>query len=219
MQQAWETFTDAQLVTSLKQGESSAFEEILKRYEAKVYNLVRGLTRNDSDAQDALQEAFLSVFKKIGSFKQESSLSTWIYRIAVNAALMTIRKRRHREERSISLDVYMPRFAENGHRVVELPDWNPRADDLLLNKELAQHLRESIQALDPAYRAVFVLRDQEGMSNEEVAAILKIGVPAVKSRLHRARLFLRERIKRYWWGTIRPHGTFSVGRRGAAEAR
>jgi RNA polymerase sigma-70 factor (ECF subfamily) len=219
MQQARASFTDAQLVASLKQGDPSAFEELLKRYETKVYNLVRGLTRNEADAQDALQETFLSVFRKIGSFKEQSSLATWIYRIAVNSALMTIRKRRKREERSISLDEYMPKFAGNGHRVVELPDWSPTADEVLLNKELAQHLRESIQALDPAYRTVFILRDQEGLSNEEAAAILKISVAAVKSRLHRARLFLRERIKRYWWGTIRPGGTFSVRRRGAAEAR
>ncbi|HEU4400562.1 MAG TPA: sigma-70 family RNA polymerase sigma factor [Candidatus Polarisedimenticolia bacterium] len=218
MEQAERQPTDSQLVTSFRGGEPAAFEEILRRYEAKVYSLVRGMTRNDADAQDSLQDTFLQVYRNIASFKGESSLSTWIYRIAVNSALMTIRKRRH-DEKSVPIDEYMPQFEEGGHRVAVLPDWSPRADDLLLNKELATHLREAIAALDPEYRTVFVLRDQEGLSNEEVATILDLSVPAVKSRLHRARLFLRERIKRYWWGTIKPHGMFSNRRTGAAGCR
>lgn len=206
---------ETRLVALLKAGEESGFEEMLRAYEKKVYSLVRGLTRNDSDAQDALQETFLSVYRKIGSFKGNSSLSTWIYRIAVNAALMTIRRRR-RDDRSVPIEDYLPEFDGAGHRVVALPDAGPGADDVLLNQELAAHLRESIRALEPAYRTVFVLRDQEGLSNEEVAAILKLSVAAVKSRLHRARLFLRERIQEYWRGTIKPGGRLAKGRRPSA---
>jgi len=209
---------DTTLVSQLKAGRESAFEEVLRRYEKKVYSLVRGLTRNDSDAQDALQETFLSVYRKIGTFKEASSLSTWIYRIAVNAALMTIRRRK-RHDRTVSIDEHLPEFDGAGHRVMALPDWSPDAAAILLNKELSQYLRESIQALEPGYRTVFILRDQEGLSNEEVAAILKLSVPAVKSRLHRARLFLRERIKEYWWGSRKPRGRFSESRKGAARGR
>jgi RNA polymerase sigma-70 factor (ECF subfamily) len=187
--------TDAELVPLLKAGEPAAFEEILRRYEGKVFSLVRGLTRNDSDAQDALQDTFLSVYQKIGSFKGESSLSTWIYRVAVNAALMKIRKRKQ-DDRTVPIDEYLPAFDGAGH-VVALPDGAPLADQVLLNKELAGYLKESIQALPPDDRAIVILRDQEGMSNEEVAAVMGLSVPAIKSRLHRARLYLRARLSRY----------------------
>jgi len=192
--------SEAQLVTSLKKGDPEAFEKIVRRYERKVFSLARSLTRNDSDAEDALQETFLSVFKKIRTFKEESRLSTWIYRIAANAALMKVRSRRGRDEKTVSIDDYMPEFDEGGHRVATVPDWPPRGDDLLIRRELAAFLRDSIRCLEPEYRTVFILRDQEDLSNEEVAKILRLSVPAVKSRLHRARLFLRERIKRYWYG-------------------
>lgn len=195
MEQPQAALTDAQLVPLLKAGESTAFEEILRRYEAKVFSLVRGLTRNDSDAQDALQDTFLSVYQKIGTFKGRSSLSTWIYRVAVNAALMKIRKRKH-DDRAVPIDEYLPEFDGAGH-VVALPDGAPLPDRVLLNKELARYLKESIQALPPDDRAIVILRDQEGLSNEEVAAVMNLSVPAIKSRLHRARLYLRERISRY----------------------
>jgi RNA polymerase sigma-70 factor (ECF subfamily) len=188
--------TDAQLVPFLRQGNASAFEEVLKRYEVKAYNLARSLTRNDEDARDALQDAFLSVFRSVKSFKGESSLSTWIYRITVNAALMLIRKRKH-DDKAVSIDEYMPAFDGTGHRVAALPDWHPQVDELLMKKELGERLGEAVKSLPSDYRTVFVLRDQEGLSNDEVAAVLELSVAAVKSRLHRARLFLRERMKRY----------------------
>ena len=201
MSQTQTQMTDAELVTFLQNGDASAFDEIVRRYEHKVFSLARSLTHNESDAQDALQETFLSVFKKIRSFRQQAGLSTWIYRIAVNAALMNVRRRRRRDAANVSYDDYMPKFDDTGHRLTVVPDWPARGDDVLMRKELAAFLRESIRALDPEHRTVFVLRDQEGLSNEEVAEILKLTVPAVKSRLHRARLFLRERVKRFWYGT------------------
>ncbi len=202
MQEARTALSDAELVSSLRTGEAAAFEEILRRYERKVYSLVRGLTRDEGDAQDALQDTFLSVYRKIRSFRGASSLSTWIYRIAVNAALMRIRRRRH-DDKVVPIEDYLPRFDRSGHRVTSGPDGPPRGDEVLLRKELSGFLRASIRALPPEYRTVFVLRDQEGLSNEEVAAILDLSVPAVKSRLHRARLFLRERIGRQGYGTER----------------
>ena len=191
--------SDRQLVARLKAGDESAFEEVLKRYEVKVYNLTRGMLRHDDDAQDALQDTFLSVFKNIGRFKGDSSLSTWIYRIAVNSALMKKRKGR-REEKHVAIEEYMPEFDDTGHRVAVVPDWHPAVDRLLLNKELGAMLRQWIAELAPEYRTVFLLRDQEELANEEVAAILGLSVAAVKSRLHRARMYLRERAKRYVYG-------------------
>ncbi len=191
--------SDAQLVPLLKAADEAAYEELLRRYETKIFSLARGLTRNDTDAQDVLQEACLSVFKHIKSFKGQSSLSTWIYRITANAALMRLRGRK-KDERSVPIDDYLPQFDDTGHRVAALPDWHPAVDEMLLNKELGGLLRRWISELEPDYRLVFVMRDQEGLSNEEVAAALNLSVPAVKSRLHRARLYLRERAKRYVYG-------------------
>lgn len=188
--------SDADLVSRLKAGDNQAFEEILRRYQVKIHSLARGLTRNDEDAQDVLQDAFLSIFKNIKSFKGVSSLSTWIYRVTVNAALMRMRKRK-KEGRAIPIEDYMPEFDDDGHRVAVVPDWHPLVDQMLMNKELGGLLRQWIAALHPDYRTVFVMRDQEEMSNEEVARILGLTVAAVKSRLHRARLYLRERAKRY----------------------
>ena len=184
------------LVGRLKHGDHAAFEEVVRQYEGKVYSLARGLTRNDQDAQDAVQDTFLSVFKNVESFKGDSSLSTWIYRITVNAALMKMRRRRH-DDRSVPIDEAMPTFDEDGHRVASLPDWTPRADEMLLNKEMGRHLRRAIETLEADYRTVLIMRDQEGLSNEEVAAVLGLSVAAAKSRLHRARIFVRERIKGY----------------------
>ena len=191
------SLSDGALVAPLKSGEADAFEELLRRYEGKVYGLARSITRNESDAQDALQDAFLSIYRKIGSFKEEASLSTWIYRIATNAALMKVRGRR-RDERAIPMEDYMPKYDESGHRAAASPDWPPRGDEELLRGELREILNRSIGELPPDYRTVFVLRDQEGLSTQEVAKVLELSVPAVKSRLHRARLFLRERIKKDW---------------------
>jgi RNA polymerase sigma-70 factor, ECF subfamily len=184
------------LVARLKRGDEAAFEEVLRRYEVKVYNLTRGLMRNEGDAEDAMQDTFISVFRNIGRFKGDSSLSTWIYRIAVNSALMRLRKRRQ-DDKTVPIEEYMPAFDETGHRVAVVPDWHPAVDKLLLDKELAGLLRGWIADLAPEYRTVFLLRDQEGLSNEEVATVLNLTVAAVKSRLHRARMYLRERAKRY----------------------
>jgi RNA polymerase sigma-70 factor (ECF subfamily) len=202
MPQAQPVQSDSALVAGLKAGDDSAFEEVLRRYETKVYSLVRSLTRNDSDAQDALQDAFLSVFRKIRTFREASSLSTWIYRIAVNAALMKLRGRK-RDRNSVSIDEFLPQFDASGHRLLPETSAPARADDLLERKELAEFLREAIRSLPPDHRTVFVLRDQEGLSTEEVAGVLGLSVPAVKSRLHRARLYLRERVRRQGYGAAR----------------
>lgn len=195
----WPALGDRALVAALRAGDEAAYEELLRRYEVKIYSLARGLTRNEHDAQDAVQETLLSVFKNIARFKGESSLSTWVYRITVNSALMSLRRKRH-EQKHVTIEDYMPSFDDTGHRVAAVPDWHPAVDEVLFNKEMAGLLRGFIAELAPEYRTVFVLRDQEELDNEEVAGILNLSVAAVKSRLHRARMYLRERVKRHVYG-------------------
>lgn len=195
----WPGMGDRALVAALKARDEAAYEEVLRRFEVKVYSLARGLTRNEHDAQDAVQETFLSVFKNVGRFKGESTLSTWVYRIAVNASLMNLRRKRH-EQKHVPIEDYMPDFDDTGHRVAVVPDWHPAVDEVLFNKEMSDLLRRFIAELAPEYRTVFLLRDQEELSNEEVAGILNLSVAAVKSRLHRARMYLRERVKRHVYG-------------------
>ncbi|HKQ97494.1 MAG TPA: sigma-70 family RNA polymerase sigma factor, partial [Candidatus Polarisedimenticolia bacterium] len=192
----WPGVGDRQLVAALQARDERAYEEFLRRFEVKMYSLARGLTRNEHDAQDAVSETLLSVFKNIARFKGESSLSTWVYRITVNTALMSLRKKRN-EQKNIPIEDYMPSFDDSGHRVAVVPDWHPAVDEVLFNKEMAGLLRKFIAELAPEYRTVFLLRDQEGLDNEEVANILNLSVAAVKSRLHRARMYLRERVKRH----------------------
>lgn len=193
------SLSDTRLIALFREGAQEAFEEIVRRYEGRVWSLVRGMTRNDADAEDAVQDAFLAIVKHIGRFRGASSLSTWIYRIAMNAALMKLRRRRH-DDRTVAIDESLPGFDGTGHRVAALPDWHPAVDQVLLNKELGEKLRGWIGELPIEYRTVFLLRDQEGLGNEEVAAVTRLSVAAVKSRLHRARIHLRERAKAYVHG-------------------
>jgi RNA polymerase sigma-70 factor (ECF subfamily) len=139
---------------------------------------------------------FLTVFEKIDRFRGEASFTTWLHRVAVNAALM--RRRRQRVGREVSLEEALPAFADNGHIAVEVPDWSGQADDPLLREEARLAIAAAVDQLDDMYRTVFVLRDVEGFSTEEVARVLELSVPAVKSRLHRARLFLRRELAEYF---------------------
>jgi RNA polymerase sigma-70 factor (ECF subfamily) len=179
----WPVLDDSRLVAALKARDEAAYEEVMRRFGVKIYSLARGLTRNEPDARDAVQETFVSLFRNVARFKGESRLSTWLYRVAVNAALMILRKRRH-EQRQVPIEDFMPTFDDTGHRVAVLPDWHPAADAVLFNKEMAGLLRRFIAELAPEYRTVFLLRDQEGLGNEEVARILNLSVAAVKRHVY-----------------------------------
>ena len=189
--------TDLALVARLQAGETSVFRELVRRHQDKVHRLALRLTRDDARAQDAMQDAFLQVFRKIGQFQENSAFTTWLYRITVNAALMRMRtERRHKET---SLEDASPRYSESGEIAEPVDDWSPAVDDDVGNKELAKHAAHAVDALPETYRSVFVLRELEDLSTEEVANILDLTVPTVKTRLHRARLALRkalaERVK------------------------
>jgi len=186
--------SDQDLVERLKAGEEAVFEALLARYQGKVYRLAMSFTRNPEDAEEVLQDVFLTVYRKIGSFDGRSAFGTWLYRIAVNAALMKLRGRGPIQE---SLEEYLPQFTEDGQHARMVVDWTPGPEEQLLRQERTQVVREAIEALPPDYKAVLVLRDLEGLSNEEAAEAMGISVLAVKARLHRARLVLRGKLERY----------------------
>jgi RNA polymerase sigma-70 factor (ECF subfamily) len=157
------------------------------------------LTRDESRAQDATQDAFLQVFRKIDQFAEQSAFTTWLYRITVNAALMRIRsERRHREA---LLEDASPRYSEQGEIAEPIDDWSTAIDDDAGNRELAKFAAVAVDDLPDTYRSVFVLRELEELSTEEVADILDLTVPTVKTRLHRARLALRKALAEHIRGT------------------
>jgi RNA polymerase sigma-70 factor, ECF subfamily len=184
---------DEQLVRIAQQGDTRAFDELVNRYRDKVYRLSYKILRHEDDAAEALQDAFLSAYRGLKNFKVESTFSTWLYRIATNASLMKYRKRR---DNHISLE--QSQSTNEDAETLQLPDWSTQPVTELLNAETREVMADSIQRLPEELHIVFVHRDLEGKSNAEVAEILGLSVAAVKSRLHRARVLLRERLNRYF---------------------
>ncbi len=181
------------LVASAKAGDASAFEELVNRYERKIFRLAQNITGNHEDAEDAMQEAFLKSYAHLQEFQGDSRFYTWLVRITMNEALMRLRKRRPNQ---VSLDE--PVESEEDFMPRELEDWRPSPEQCYAQTELQGILSEVIEKLDPAFRVVFILRDVEELSTEETAALLGLSVPAVKSRLLRARLKLRQKLNRYF---------------------
>ena len=188
------SLSDQELVEQIKAGEKASLEALLGRYQDKVYRLALSFTMNPADAEEVLQDVFLAVYRKIASFERRSAFSTWLYRITVNTALMKLRGRGPVQE---SIDEYLPQFTKDGRHARMAVDFTQGPDEQLLRKERERVLWEAIEALPPDYKIVLVLRDLEGLSNEEVAEVVGASVLAVKARLHRARLVLRGRLERY----------------------
>ncbi|HON37813.1 MAG: RNA polymerase sigma factor [Desulfomonilia bacterium] len=182
--------TDSDLVREVKQGDPAAMEEIVKRYSNKVYNLAYHLTRDAHAAEEIMQDVFLTVIAKIGTLTTEAYFSTWLYRVTTNAAYGYLRKEKKFSEQTPVEDIDQEQFLEY--------DWTNLPDDVLLSEESKEVLRRSIDSLPEAMRTVVVLKDVEGLKNEEIAETLGISVPAVKSRLHRGRLILRQLLSEYF---------------------
>lgn len=180
------------LVNRSRNGDSSAFSELVTRYERRIFRLAKRITQNDEDAEDVLQEAFLKAYQNLGSFQGNSKFYTWLVRISVNEALMKLRKRK--TDKTVPLDEPMDTGEETVQR--EIAVWEGNPEDRYSQEELHGILEQAIDSLKPVYRTVFVLRDVEEMSTEETAEALNLSIPAVKSRLLRARLQLRERLTR-----------------------
>jgi RNA polymerase sigma-70 factor (ECF subfamily) len=180
------------MVAKAQAGDTEAFGELVSRYQNKIYRLAKHITQNDEDAEDVLQEAFLKAYEHIGGFQGNSKFYTWIVRIAVNEALMKLRKRK--TDRTVPLDEPVDTGEEMVNR--EIAVWEDNPEQRYSQEEMQQILNEAVQDLKPDFRTVFVLRDIEELSTEETAESLGISVPAVKSRLLRARLALREKLTR-----------------------
>ena len=184
---------DLALVHACNSGDAAAFEELVKRYDSKLFRVAQHITHNREDAQDAVQDAFLKVFRKLTQFRENSQFSTWLIRITVNESLMKLRKQRSRE---VSID---EDFQSEDHTATfELTDWAPNPEELYKAFELRNILRSELQELRPGLSVVFVLRDIEGLSTEETADVLELTDVAVKTRLSRARLQLRQRLTKYF---------------------
>lgn len=188
------SLSDQDLVEQIKGGDDAAFEALLSRYQERVYRLTMSMTRNREDAEEVLQDVFLAVYRKIESFESRSTFSTWLYRITVNAALMKLRSRGPVQE---SIEAYLPQFTKDGRHAHMVHDFTHESEQRLLQKERERLLWEAIDALPPDYKAVLVLRNFEGLSNEETAEVVGASLQAVKARLHRGRLVLRGRLERY----------------------
>lgn len=184
-----------ELLAGLRAGSPEAYERLLADYQDRIYRLAYRMTRNEADAEEVVQNVFLQIFRKIDTFEGNASLSTWIYRVTSNAALMLLRARKKNTE---SLEEAFPRYQADGHVEDPEPAWGNLPEERLLSDEALSRVDAAVEKLAPEYRAVFVLRDVEGQSTEEVATALGLGEAAVKSRLHRARMFLRKRLGEYF---------------------
>lgn len=185
---------DIEFVHAAQRGDPRAFAQLVGKYEARVYNLARKMMRDPQDAEDVLQETFISVFRHLKDFQGDSSFSTWLYRIATNASLM---KLRGRKPPPLSLDEPVESDGE-GALPREIVDWGITPEEALLSGEVRAQMDAAVDALPESLRAVFVLRDIEGLAVQETADVLSISVPNVKTRLHRARLLLRENLSEYF---------------------
>jgi len=183
---------DEVLVKRAQQGDTAAFDELVRRYTSIVYRVLYKILRHEEDTQDALQDTFVSAYRALPRFRQDARFSTWIYRIATNAALM---KARARKNNMVSLD--HPTEDPDAQSAWELPDWSATPDEEIMTGETRRIMEDAIQALPPEQRAAFVLHDIQDLSSAETAQAMGITVSAVNSRLHRARVFLRDRIGRH----------------------
>lgn len=185
--------SDLELIEEFKKGNHGSFEELLQRYSDKAFNLSYRLTRNQQDAEEVLQDVFITVFRKIHGFEGKSSFSSWLYRVTLNAALMKLRRRKN--DPLVSIDDVLPQALLNG---------SPRSADgqegekVSMRNQMLTVIQSAINKLPEDYRPVFILRDVDGLTSREVSKILNLSIPAVKSRLHRSRSMLRRRLSRYF---------------------
>jgi len=187
---------DAELVEALRREEPDAADRLVERYGDRVYRLAMRITGLKEDAEEAAQDALWTAARKIQMFKGESAFGSWIYRITANAAYQKLRTRRQKSA-EIAMDDVLPALDGDGRHFEPMDDWSNRVDEQALQGELRRVLQQAIDGLPADYRTALVLHDVEGLSNPDIAEALNISLPAVKSRVHRSRLFLRNRLSDY----------------------
>jgi RNA polymerase sigma-70 factor, ECF subfamily len=184
---------DADLVERLKAGDEEALEALFNRHSPRLYNVAQRILGEVADAEEVIQDVFWTAFRKANSFRGTAQFSTWLYRLTVNAALGKIR--RSKKDKEVEYEEYLPKFQKDGHHLVRpVVDWSDTLDEKYAEQELQQLLKDALEQLKPVDKSVVVLSDLEGMSDKEIAETLGLTVPAVKTRLHRARLFLRGKL-------------------------
>jgi RNA polymerase sigma-70 factor, ECF subfamily len=191
---------DLALVERVRAGDLAAYDTLVRKYERQIFRIAQHITQNREDAEDVMQDAFLKAYEKLDQFQGNAKFYTWLVRIAVNESLMRLRKRR--TSKTVSMDEDL--VTEEGSVPRDFADWAPNPEQNYDNSELSDILLRTINGLPRSFRVVFVLRDVENLSTEETAEALGLSVPAVKSRLLRARLQLRERLSRYFRAGAKP---------------
>lgn len=192
---------DGDLAQRARAGDRAAFQTLVERHQDRVYGLALRLLRDPGEAEEVVQEAFLAAFEKLPDFRGASAFGTWIFRIAANAALMRLRKRKRSPESvpgEAAIDELLPRFDEGGRLAtasVPRHDWSKRADEQLADRQVREAIERAVENLPDESRIVFLLKDVDGLSGEAIGELLGLSVPAVKSRLHRARLALRRALE------------------------
>jgi RNA polymerase sigma-70 factor, ECF subfamily len=184
---------ESELVRRLKARDEQALEIIFNLYSAKLYNVAHRILGEVADSEEVVQDVFWTAYRKAQSFRGNSQLSTWLYRLTVNAALGKIRRSKKKKE--VEYEEYLPKFQKDGHHVVRpVVDWSDTLDEQYANQEIQQLLKDTLDQLKPVDKSIIVLSDLEGMSDKEIALTVGLTVSAVKTRLHRARLFLRGKL-------------------------
>jgi len=185
---------DLDLVHACKDGDVAAFEQLVRRYDRKLHRIAQHVTHNKEDAQDAVQEAFLKAFQNLSQFREDATFSTWLIRITINQSLMKLRKQR------VITKVFLDEDFQSDRDMLptQVIDWAPNPEQLYWATELRDILLNTLNGLRPLLRTVFVLRDIEGLSTVQTAQVLNVSHSAVKARLWRARLELRERLNKYF---------------------
>ena len=187
---------DVVLVEKLRRGDADAPDLLVETFGDRVYRLAIRITGNEQDAEEVVQDALWTAARKIDTFKGESAFGSWLYRITANTAYQKLRGRQAKKHEVPWEDLF-PTFDELGQHIDPVSDWSPKAEEPALQNELRAVLSKAIDDLPEDYRTAFIMHDVEGLSNPEIAESLGISLPAVKSRVHRSRLFLRQRLADY----------------------
>ncbi|MFC1882380.1 RNA polymerase sigma factor [Thermodesulfobacteriota bacterium] len=187
---------DFDLIQAINSGQTEKFHDLVKRYEQKLYNFSLRMCRNPSDAEDMIQDTFLNVFKYLKNFRYETKFKNWLYKVAASTCIKKRRKSKFAPDKELSLDEFLPN--DEAEKPEHVPEWALLPLDKLLNEELSSVINKTIISIPKKYRVVIVLRDIEGFSTAETAQILNLSPANVKVRLHRARLYLRDKLKGYF---------------------
>jgi RNA polymerase sigma-70 factor, ECF subfamily len=187
---------DFDLIQAINAGQVDKFHELVKRYEQRLYNFSLRMCHDHSDAEDMVQDTFLNVFKYLKDFRYETKFKNWLYKVAASTCIKKRRRSKFAPEKELSLDEFRP--ADEAEAAETVPEWTLMPLDKLLNEELSSAIHRGIISIPKKYRVVIVLRDIEGFSTAETAEILNLSPANVKVRLHRARLYLREKLKGYF---------------------